>query len=163
MAFVKEDISQEDIEKYGIRELHQHYSRLAKDRYALRNGLMDEKPWMVDRERDLWFMLLGIGTEDDIPPMATGEDYYVFHYKGENIEVMMHDNRKEWSKKFTDNPFKIRWEILSINKPDSLESVSKEEIIELITEAMIARGGGESLKMKIVKNFDIKVKYVGEE
>ncbi len=161
MAFIKEYISQEDIEKYGIRELHQHYSRLAKDRYALRNGLMDEKPWMVDRKRDLWFMLLGIGIEDDIPPMATGEDYYVLYYKGEHIEVMMHENHKEGSTKFSDNPFRIRWDILSINKPDSLKDVQKEELIELITEAMIVRGN-DGIK-KFVKNFDIKVRYIGEK
>ncbi len=56
MAFIKEYISQEDIEKYGIRELHQHYSRLAKDRYSLKKGLMDEEPWMVDRERPLVYV-----------------------------------------------------------------------------------------------------------
>jgi hypothetical protein len=106
-------------------------------------------------------MLLGIGTEDDIPPMGTGEDYYVLYYKGEHIEVMMHENRKEGSTKFSDNPFRIRWDILSINKPDFLKGVQKEEIIELITEAMIVRGN-DGIK-KFVKNFDIKVRYIGEK
>ena len=106
-------------------------------------------------------MLLGIGIEDDIPPMATGEDYYVLYYKGEHIEVMMHQNRKEGSTKHSDNPFRIRWDILSINKPDSLKDVQKEELIELITEAMIVRGN-DGIK-KFVKNFDIKVRYIGEK
>ncbi len=161
MGFVNEYVSEKDIEKYGIRELHQHYSRLAKDRYALREGLMDEKPWMVDRERNLWFMLLGIGTEDDNPPMNTGEDYYVLHYKGENIEVIMHENNKEGSKNINKKPFRMRWDILSINKPESLKELSKEEIIEFIKEAMIARG--YEFLGKQLSEINVEVKYLRGE
>jgi len=53
MAFVFETVPQEDIEKYGLAELHRHYSELAQDGYSIRTGLDGEKPWMVDRERDL--------------------------------------------------------------------------------------------------------------
>jgi hypothetical protein len=37
MAFVFETVPQEDIEKYGLAELYQHYSRLAR--------LMTLHPW----------------------------------------------------------------------------------------------------------------------
>lgn len=53
MAFIFETVPQEDIEKYGLAELHQHYSKLAKNWYGVRTGLKNGYPWMVDRERDL--------------------------------------------------------------------------------------------------------------
>lgn len=103
-------------------------------------------------------MPLGVCVIEDNPPMPTGEVYYVLHYKGKNIEVIMSDNRKEGSTKFTDTPFRIRWEILSIT-PESFDDVTTQELIDVITEAMIARGD-KSIE-KFVTNLDIQVKYVG--
>lgn len=51
MAFVNERISEEDIEKYGLAQLQQHYSRLAQDWYSVRTGLDGRDTWIVDRER----------------------------------------------------------------------------------------------------------------
>jgi len=158
MAFINELVPQEDIKKYGLDELHQHYSKLAGDRYGVRTGLKNGYPWMVDRERGIWFMVLGIGTVDDIPPMATGKDYYILHYKGKNIEVVMYENNKEGSTKLSDSPFRMRWEILSI-KPEEFDDVSTQEIVDVITEAMIARGYA-GLRRQL-PNTDVKVKYVG--
>ncbi len=53
MAFINELVSREDIEKYGLAELHQHYSRLAGNNNAARRGLDGKDTWIVDRERDL--------------------------------------------------------------------------------------------------------------
>lgn len=103
-------------------------------------------------------MLMGIGTIEDNPPIATGEDYYILHYKGQNIEVIMSDNRKEGSTKFTDSPFRIRWEIRSIS-PESFDGVTMQEMIDIITQAMIARG--DKSVEKFTTNLDIQVKYVG--
>ena len=52
MAFVNELVSQEDIEKYGLAELHEHYTKLA-DPYGDYEGLIGKESWIVDRERDL--------------------------------------------------------------------------------------------------------------
>jgi hypothetical protein len=158
MAFINELVPKEDIEKYGLDELYLHYSRLAGDSNAARWGMIGLDSWIVDREKERWFFRAGQGTVADIPPMATGEDYYILHYKERNIEVLMHENRKEWSKKFSDNPFRIRWEILSV-KPESFEDISTEEIINIITEAMTARGDRDI--EKFVEAFDVQVKYIG--
>lgn len=159
MAFINELVSKEDIEKYGLAELHQHYSELAQNGYALRTGLDGNQSWMVDREREIWFMRVGVGTIDSDPIMPTGEDYYILHYKGKNIEVLMRRNRKEGSTKISDNPFRVCWEILFIN-PESLEDISTQEIIDIIAEAELVDNYGGS--RKFFQNPDIQVKYVGE-
>ncbi len=158
MAFISEPVSQEDIEKYGLAELHEHYTKLA-DPHGYYEGMYDGHPWIVDRDKNAWMMLVGIGCiSDDIPPMATGRDYYILHYKGKDIEVLMRENRKEGSRKFSDDPFRIRWEILSI-KPESFEDTGVQEIVDIITEAFVARGY-DGIK-KFVSSFDVKVKYLG--
>lgn len=158
MAFIFETVPQEDIEKYGLAELHRHYSELAKNWYGVRTGLKNGYPWMVDRGREIWFMLMGIGTIEDNPPIATGKDYYILYYKDQNIEVIMSDNRKEGSTKFSDTPFRIRWEIQSIS-PESFDGVKMQEMIDIITQAMIARG--DKSVEKFTTDLDIQVKYIG--
>jgi len=158
MAFVNELVPKEDIEKYGLDELYRHYSRLAGDSNAARWGMNGLDSWIVDRDRDIWFFRAGQGTVADIPPMATGEDYYILHYKERNIEVLMHENRKEWSKNVNEKPFRMSWEILSI-KLDSFDGIGTETIINIITEAMIARG--YVFLGKQLPNIDVHVKYIG--
>lgn len=104
-------------------------------------------------------MRVGVGTIDSDPRMSSGEDYYILHYKGKNIEVLMFDNRKEGSTKFSDNPFRIRWDILSI-KPESSDVVSTQEIVDVITEAMIAHADKDLAGF--VSNFDVQVTYTVE-
>jgi len=53
MAFVNEYVSQEDIEKYGLDELHRRCSHKADNYNAAHDGLHDRSQWMIDRERDL--------------------------------------------------------------------------------------------------------------
>jgi len=157
MAFVNEYATQEDIEKYGLAELHEHYTKLA-DRGGYYEGLDGKDPWIVDREREIWFMRVGFGRDSgDIPPMPTGKDYYILHYKGRNVEVLMHENRKEGSKNVYDNPFRMCWEVLSI-KPELFNDVTTQEIINLITEAMITRG--YVFLGKQLPNIVVKVKYL---
>ncbi|HFS85193.1 MAG TPA: hypothetical protein ENK72_01080, partial [Epsilonproteobacteria bacterium] len=140
MAFVNEYVSQEDIEKYGLDELHRRCSRKADNYKTARDGLHDRSQWMIDREKEIWFMRLGIRmVPGENPPIYLGNDIYILHYKGENIEVVMKDNRKEGSTKLSDDPFRIRWDILSIAS-SSLNGVQTEEIIELIQQAMEVYG-----------------------
>jgi len=159
MAFVNELVPKEDIEKYGLDELYRHYSRLAGNSNAARWGLDGNQSWIVDREREIWFMKVGVGIVLDEPSaMPIGEDYYILHYKERNIEVLMRRNRKEGSTKISDNPFRIRWEILSI-KPESFEDISTEEIINIITEAEQVDNYAGSREFFL--NPDIQVKYTG--
>jgi len=167
MAFVNEYVSQEDIKKYGLAELHRRCSHKANNYNAARDGLHDKSQWTIDREREIWFMRLGIRKiPGEIPPIYLGNDIYILHYKGKNIEVVMEDNRKDGSTKFSDNPFRIRWDILSISS-SLLDGVQTEEIIELIQEAMEVYGLSgvgqyEEYPMKKGLILDVKVRYRGD-
>jgi len=97
---------------------------------------------------------------DSDPRMPSGEMYYILHYKGKNIEVLMFDNRKEGSKNIKETPFRMCWDILSI-KPEPLEEISREEIVDIITEAMIARG--YVFLGKQLPHIEVKVKYTGAQ
>ncbi|MGE4472557.1 MAG: hypothetical protein AB7D20_07150 [Sulfuricurvum sp.] len=95
---------------------------------------------------------------DSDPRMPSGDVYYILHCQGQNIEVIMYRNHHEGSKNIKENPFRMCWEIRSI-KPDSLDGVTIQELIGMITDAMIARGYvflGEQLP-----NIDVQVKYTG--
>nr|WP_320048347.1 hypothetical protein [uncultured Desulfuromonas sp.] len=164
MAFVNEYVSQKDVEKYGLEELHKTCSRKADNYRAARDGLHDKRQWMIDREKEIWFMKLGIRMiPGENPPIYLGNDIYILHYKGKDIEIIMEKNQKEGSTKFSDDPFKIRWDVLSIFSP-SMDGVQTEEIVELIQQAMNAfgfEGVGQyqSYPMNEGLNLDISVRY----
>jgi hypothetical protein len=158
MAFINEVVSQKDIEKYGLAELHEHYTKLANP-YGFYDGLDSWQSWLVDREKEIWLMEVGHGVDSgDIPPMPTGENYYILHYKRKNIEVLMRRNRKKGSRKLSDNPFRMRWEILSIS-PGSFDDVSMQEIVDIVTVAMVAYGYAGVRKQ--LPSTQVTVKYVG--
>jgi len=112
-------------------------------------------------------MRLGINMmPGENPPIYIGNDIYILHVNGENIEVVMKDNRKEGSSKYSDNPFRIYWDILSIS-PLSSDKVDTKEIVDLIQEAMEVYGESgvgqyERYPMKKGLTLDIQVRYRGE-
>ena len=78
----------------------------------------------------------------------------------------MKRNHKDGSTKFSDNPFRIRWDILSISS-SLLDGVQTEEIIELIQEAMEVyglKGVGQYEKYPMNEGLilDVKVRYRGD-
>lgn len=159
MAFKYEHLTRKDIEIYNLNNLYKKYSKLSGDVSASYDELNEDFSWMIDRDREIWFIRLGIGTIVDNPPIYTGEDYYILHYKGQNIEVLMQENKQEGSSNINCNPFKIRWEVLSIETINMIDTNMKE-IISLISEAMISKG--YVFLGKQLPNIDVKVKYVGE-
>jgi len=156
MAFVNEYVSQEDIEKYGLDKLYKKYMEITRHKPTIKSDLN----WIIDRERESWFMKVGFYMDPEYDyRMPTGELIYILHYKDNDIEVNIKRNSKKSSRKLSDNPFKIVFEILSIF-PQSLKNTSKDEILELISEAFLIykeRDGYGNLL-----NTEVNVNYIGE-
>ena len=94
--------------------------------------------------------------------MSTGEQIHILHYKGEDIEVHLERDRQGGSRKRSDNPFIIRWNILSLATEES-SNINTEEAVDIITEALIARGDGMSVNLPEPENVILDVKYQGVE
>lgn len=59
----------------------------------------------------------------------SGEDIWLLHYKGKDIEIDLRDiNNENTSTKITDNPFKIIYELESIRS--DIGNIPKQEIVE---------------------------------
>ncbi len=135
MAFVNEWIPQEDIDKYGIIELKDCY--LKKDFSGYRKWM--KLHWCVDRERDIWFSYMNSPHLNDPREGWTGEDFFILHYQGQNIEIVMHRVSKESSVKFTDNPFRVVWKLIRINSED-VKNFVYEEVVSILKEALNTYG-----------------------
>ncbi len=158
MAFVNEYVSKEDIEKYGLDELYKKYSKIANNYNAVRNGLHNKSEWMVDRENDIWLMLMGVRmVPGEIPPIILGDNIYILQYKGKNIEVIMERNKEKGSMDTYENPFKMYWNILSLF-PESIGEVSTEEIVDVIQKAMESYGYAGMRRKRPVTGADVIVK-----
>jgi len=135
MAFINEYISEENIEKYQINELMNSYqgeNQFPKKYYKHR--------WTIDKERENWFMWVDTPTDPLDYTRSTGERVYVLHYKNTNIAIVLRKVFEESSEKNIDNPFYVTWKLDRINKPQTLEDVPDEEIIEVLREALEAYG-----------------------
>ena len=141
-GFVNEYVCDADIKKYKLQEIH------PIDQERLDEGLVHYQ-WAIDREREIWFTykeseesgLDGYDVRD--PEYYTGNGIYVLHYKGENIEVVLrrhYDEEREQEKITNNNPYYFIWELIRINKPESLNDISDEEIITILKEALSVYG-----------------------
>ena len=71
MAFVNEEISKEDWEKYNIDQISSRYS------YA--NGARN---WIIDREKDIWLRFYYQSRDRDNNGEPTGPQEWDFYWKG---------------------------------------------------------------------------------
>ena len=67
----------------------------------------------------------------------TGEDFFILHYQGKNIEIVL--KRLDGSLKVADNPFYVNWKLLRINKED-LKGFEYEEVLSVLREVLDAYG-----------------------
>ena len=157
MAFINEYISKEDIEKYQINELMNSYrkSQDFPDKFYPHR-------WTIDKERESWFMWVHDPKDPLDYTRYTGENIFILHYKGENIEIVLRNASEESSRKLTDNPFYVTWKLDRIKKPEALKDVSDEEIIEVLKEALNAYGT-RGIKTSVpFENTIVKLKVEGE-
>ena len=80
---------------------------------------------------------------DDHREGYTGEDIFILHYKGENIELDLRRIHNETtSLKHTDNPYKVKWKLEKVNNMNELKDITYQEIVEVLTEVLNAYGIG---------------------
>ena len=135
MAFVTERISEEDIKKYDLlkpsNEICEKYHQ-----GELSCASLNSRSWCIDRERGIWlFSVRSITIGDPRDMEFSGEDIWLLHYKGKDIEIDLRDiNNENTGKKVTDNPFRIIYELESIRS--DIGNIPKHEIVDILKEIL---------------------------
>ncbi|WP_297914492.1 hypothetical protein [uncultured Campylobacter sp.] len=138
MAFVAEYISKEDLKKYNVIDT------VNKIRTKFRKPLLSDQDirwlnWVVDKQKQTYLIFIGSPQLPDPRDGYTGEDIWLLHYKGKNIELdirRIYD--KTTSKMLVDNPFFIKYKLESINS--STYGISLDELYKVLGEALIEYG-----------------------
>ena len=139
MAFVAEHISKEDLKKYDI--LSNMNELLIKHNYTypIQDNDTDWMNWVFDRQRDAWLIHVCLASMPDPRDGYTGEDIWLLHYKGRDIEL---DIRRVYdettSKMLVDNPFFIKYKLENINS--SIDGISLDELYKILKEALTEYG-----------------------
>ena len=135
MAFVTERISKEDIEKYNLLK---PCNEICKKYYQGELDWVDlnSRSWCIDRDRGIWlFPICSITIGDPRDMEFSGEDIWLLHYRGKDIEIDLRDIYNEnTSTKITDNPFKIIYELESIRS--DIGDITKQEIVDILKEIL---------------------------
>ena len=135
MAFVAEYILKEDIEKYDLlkpsNEICEKYHQGELDWVSL-----NSRSWCIDRERGIWLFPVRMITIGDPRDMEfSGEDIWLLHYKGKDIEIDLRNIHNEYTgKKDTDNPFILIYELESIRS--DIGDIPKQEIVDILKEIL---------------------------
>ncbi|MEW8030128.1 MAG: hypothetical protein AB2806_20630 [Candidatus Thiodiazotropha sp.] len=129
MAFVNEFASDEDIEKYDLNGIWDQYHPLRKGRYYCGQAPM----YTIDRERNIFFMVLGGGGEEH-----TNRLEVLLWINAKHVVVEI-DLAIGSSPNINDVPFKQIWELVAVHPENSLNK-SKEELVEILKEALIVHG-----------------------
>jgi len=135
VAFVTEYISKEDIEKYDLlkpsNEICEKYHQV-----KLEWAILNSRDWCIDRERGIWlFSVCSITIGDPRDMNYSGEDIWILHYKGKDIEIDLRNiHNKYTGKKDTDNPFILIYELESIRS--DLGDIPKQEIVDILKEIL---------------------------
>lgn len=135
MAFVTEEISKEDVEKYDLlkpcNEICNKYYQGELDWVDL-----NSRDWCIDRDRGIWlFVVRSITIGDPRDMNYSGEDIWILHYKGKDIEIDLRNIHNEYTgKKDTDNPFILIYELESIRS--DLGDITKQEIVDILKEIL---------------------------
>ena len=139
MAFVAEYISKEDLKKYDILSNMNELLMKHNYTYPIQDNDTDWMNWVVDRQRDAWLIHVCLASMPDPRDGYTGEDIWLFHYKGRDIELDIRRIYDETtSKYFTENPFKIKYKFQSVNS--DIGDISMDEIYEILNEALLEYG-----------------------
>ena len=139
MAFVAEYISKEDLKKYDILSNMNELLMKRNYTYPIQDNDTDWMNWVIDRQRDAWLIHVCLASMPDPRDGFTGEDIWLLHYKGGDIELdirRIYD--KTTSKYFTENPFKIKYKFQSVNS--DIGYISMDEIYEILNEALLEYG-----------------------
>ena len=141
MAFIAEYISKEDLKKYDILSNMNELLMKHNYTYPIQDNDTDWMNWVIDRQRDAWLIHVCLASMPDPRDGYTGEDIWLFHYKGRDIELDIRRIYDETtSKYFTENPFKIKYKFQSVNS--DIGDISIDELYKILNEALCEYGSG---------------------
>ena len=139
MAFIAEYISKEDLKKYNVVNIVNKYRIKYRCRTTLSDMAIAQLDWVIDRQRDIWFIFVCDPHLPDPRDGFTGEEIYILCYKGNVIELDIRRIYDETtSKMLVDNPFFIKYKLESINS--STYGISLDELYKVLGEALIEYG-----------------------
>ena len=125
MAFVNEYISEDDIKKYGIREI---WAKFRSNTNGKSNRTQYD--WTIDKERDIFFISAKSGRED-----KSNEIIAILWWRGIYLSVTLAKIGGELD--FRNRIGSVLWEFRGIWKPEGF-NVLDEEIIPILKEALVA-------------------------
>ena len=120
--------------------------------YPIQDNDTDWMNWVIDKQRDAWLIHVCLASMPDPRDGFTGEDIWLLHYKGRDIELDIRRIYDETtSKMLVDNPFFIKYKLESINS--STYRISLDELYKILKEALAEYGnrgirGRENLPKK---------------
>jgi len=119
---------------------------------------LNSRDWCIDRERGIWlFPICSITIGDPRDMEFSGEDIWLLHYKGKDIEIDLRDiHNKNTSTKITDNPFRIIYELEYIRS--DIGNIPKQEIVDILKEILNEYGDGGS----IIPKENIQVTFISK-
>jgi len=161
MAFVNEYISDEDIERYHLKNLIEKYKR-----YTYSPDI-DNINWTIDKEEDIWLIFFGREHDPDMDHGYTREHIFVLYYKGQLIEARLW-LEEDSSFNISTRPYIINWKLLSLHSPSKNININIDEIKKVLCKALTNYGkygiddqDEKGLKESIIvicKNFGESVK-----
>jgi hypothetical protein len=129
MAFISEWVSEEDIEKYNLRERNRSLHLGVSGRYA----------WTVDKERDIYLRHITSGRDSE----PTDDRFFDFYWRGHLVYVHLgsDDGGVLW---VPGAPAKVIWTLRDFQLPSELEA-KRIEILEDLKMALVGYGSGSLL------------------
>lgn len=128
MAFIKEIVPEADKELYNSFEIKDELDE--RDKVYIYKWLPERREWVVDREREIYFIYV-IGGQNEAHPMQ-----FNLIYNGE--KVVLYCTMDTYDTPTQDNPMKLHsvYNITEIIMPKSLEG-EQEDIIDIIKSALM--------------------------
>ena len=145
MAFVNEYASDEDIEKYGLREIWDKYHPLRKGDYFY--GRQPE--WTVDEDAQTYFMVINRGTGEYGNRVET-----LLCLNGNEVVVGL-ELLDRSSGNLKADPFMVAWGLVRLKLPSDIQ-VDKAEVICVLKRALKVYGywGVRKQRRNTVVEFD---------
>jgi hypothetical protein len=147
MAFVNEEISKEDYDKYDIGQFVKRFGSISPN-----------SDWTIDRDRDIWFRLYHERCDREEDLGAELWTSWGFYWKGVFITL----DTKFLERKFTNSigKFYVYAKILDIDIPQEAEQY-KQEILKDLKEAFEASNAGNGIHSR-ANGYRVDLEYEGK-
>jgi hypothetical protein len=129
MAFVNEYASDDDVERYGLREIWDKYHPMDKGEYFY--GRKAE--WTVDRDNQAFLMLAAIGIREDSNKLE-----FLLWLNGTEVIASL-TMLPGSSARLDDDPFVIVWGLNYLRIKKGIE-IPKEQILDVLKSALSTYG-----------------------